>query len=89
MIDDKELIRRALLGDPETQKECTEKGIVLPCPCCGRLMEMVSNGFVHPNTKCILNLKYFKFTDTELISLWNTRPAPPIGRCGECDFIQL
>lgn len=86
MIDDKELIRRALLGDQEAQKECTEKGIVLPCPCCGRPMEMVSNGFAHTNTKCILNLRYFKFTDTELISLWNTRPAPPIGRCGECKF---
>lgn len=30
-----ELERRALLGDKDAQKECTEKGIVLPCPCCG------------------------------------------------------
>ena len=86
MLDDKELIRRALMGDKQAQKECTEKGIVLPCPCCGRPMEMVSNGFAHTNTKCILNLRYFKFTDTELISLWNTRPAPPVGRCGECKY---
>ena len=85
-MPDKDLIRRALLGDQEAQKECTEKGIVLPCPCCGRPMEMVSNGFAHTNTKCILNLRYFKFTDTELISLWNTRPAPPVGRCGECKY---
>ena len=35
MIDDKELIRRALLGSREAQQECTEKGIVLPCPFCG------------------------------------------------------
>ena len=30
-----ELERRALLGDKEAQKECTENGILLPCPCCG------------------------------------------------------
>lgn len=26
---------RALLGDKDAQRECTEKGILLPCPCCG------------------------------------------------------
>lgn len=30
-----DLERRALLGDQEAQKECTEKGIALPCPHCG------------------------------------------------------
>lgn len=35
MIDDNELIRRALMGDKHAQAECTEKGIVLPCPFCG------------------------------------------------------
>lgn len=30
-----ELERRAMLGDAEAQRECTEKGIVLPCPFCG------------------------------------------------------
>ena len=30
-----ELERRALLGDAEAQRECTEKGIVLPCPFAG------------------------------------------------------
>ena len=29
------LIRRALIGGREAQKECTEKGIALPCPFCG------------------------------------------------------
>lgn len=29
------LIRRALLGDRNAQKECTDQGIALPCPCCG------------------------------------------------------
>lgn len=27
--------RRALMGDKKAQEECTEKGIVLPCPYCG------------------------------------------------------
>ena len=30
------LVRKALLGDREAQRECTEKGIVLPCPFCGK-----------------------------------------------------
>ena len=30
-----ELVRRALMGDKKSQEECTEKGIMLPCPCCG------------------------------------------------------
>lgn len=29
-------IRRALLGDREAQKECTDQGIALPCPFCGQ-----------------------------------------------------
>lgn len=29
-----ELERRALLGDKQAQEECTQKGIVLPCPMC-------------------------------------------------------
>lgn len=30
-----DLERRALLGDSEAQRECMEKGIVLPCWRCG------------------------------------------------------
>lgn len=30
----KEIERRALMGDKEAQKECTEQGIILPCPWC-------------------------------------------------------
>lgn len=30
-----DLERRALLGDEQAQEECTKRGIVLPCPCCG------------------------------------------------------
>lgn len=35
-MTDKELIRRALMGDQEAQQECTRQGIVLPCPICGK-----------------------------------------------------
>ena len=35
-----ELERRALMGDPAAQQECTEKGIVLGCPHCGQKGEI-------------------------------------------------
>ena len=34
-MTEKELIRRAIMGDKKAQKECTAKGIMLPCPFCG------------------------------------------------------
>ena len=37
------LVRKALLGDREAQRECTEKGIVLPCPLCGNENNIISN----------------------------------------------
>lgn len=98
MIDDKELIRCALLGDQEAQKECTEKGIVLPCQVCGAELEknkvLISDGktdmyrwtnvYQHPkNTNCAVDSIWF---EANKLSLWNTRSAPPIGRCGECKY---
>lgn len=35
-----DLERRALMGDKQAQEECTAKGIVLPCPCCGGQAKM-------------------------------------------------
>lgn len=29
-----ELERKSLMGDKEAQRVCTEKGVVLRCPCC-------------------------------------------------------
>lgn len=97
-----ELERRALLGDKQAQEECTEKGIVLPCPLCGR--EITTR--VRPG-KCAVTLSIICFEcrieksvqvemiDAEfrkfeneinnLINNWNTRPAPPIGQCRDCD----
>ena len=78
------LERRALLGDRQAQEECTRQGIALPCPCCGEPMVKEAGWFYHPNVMCILGLKSFRITDTDLLSMWNRRPAPPIGRCKDC-----
>ena len=96
MENNKELIHRALLGDQEAQKQCTEKGIVLPCQVCGAELEknkvLISDGktdmyrwttvYQHPkNTNCVVDSIWF---ETNKLSLWNTRTALPIGKCGEC-----
>lgn len=79
------LERRALLGDRQAQEECTRQGIVLACPFCGRSEETVfklahSNLYAHKRTgKCALDgMIIYNLAD------WNTRPAPPIGRCKDC-----
>lgn len=91
MIDDNELIRRALMGDKHAQAECTEKGIVLPCPCCGGKARLENMGFPHHVycEKCGLkstSVKYEKEGEKDAIKKWNTRPAPHIGKCGECKY---
>lgn len=80
-----EFERRALLGDKTAQEECTRHGIVLPCPFCGRSEETVfklahSNLYAHKRTgKCALDgMIIYNLAD------WNTRPAPPLGRCIDC-----
>lgn len=87
MIDDKELIRRALLGDPEAQKECTEKGIVLPCPFCGSKNIVISNwGLWRVWCQACLGKSDDQLSRVDSIKKWNTRPAPPIGRCEDCKW---
>ena len=80
------LVRKALLGDREAQRECTEKGIVLPCPFCGgnkiKTPYVCGDHFIecsscHSASNIVSSRK-------QALKLWNTRPAPPIGRCGEC-----
>lgn len=91
----KELIRRALLGDQEAQKKCTEKGIVLPCPFCGgkAMMQQDITGRESYHVACsnvkdmcnlIAGLPMWSESEEDALKVWNTRPAPPIGRCGEC-----
>ena len=85
MIDDKELIRRALLGDNRAQQECTKREIVLPCPKCGK------GKIIFWDKK----MKWYSCWDCgmksgpkksfgEALRDWNTRPVPPIGRCKDC-----
>ena len=89
-----ELERRALLGDREAQKECTEKGIVLPCPLCGKqpgpIRHVSNNPILKPYAVCCggENCRSYVMGDTpeEAIQNWNIRPAPPIGRCGTCKY---
>lgn len=88
-MTDKELIRRALLGDQEAQEECTEKRIVLPCPSCGGESRLEDMGWPHHVycTECgmrSVSAKWGEDGEKEVIKKWNTRPAPPVGRCGEC-----
>ena len=89
MIDDKELIRRALLGSREAQQACTDKGIVLPCPSCGGESRLEDMGWPHHVycTECgmrTVSTKSGEDGEKEAIKKWNTRPAPPIGRCKDC-----
>ena len=96
-MTDKELIRCALMGSREAQQECTEKGIVLPCPCCKgeayteTFFERKGWRTVVGCSECPVSLSTITY-DTEEIAQkkalkdWNTRPAPPVGRCKDCKF---
>lgn len=79
------LVRKALLGDREAQRECTEKGIVLPCPLCGNENNIISNWGMFrvwcPHCKA---KSEDTLTTRDALKSWNARPAPPIGRCEEC-----
>lgn len=84
-MNNKELIRRALMGEKQAQEECAEKGIVLPCPFCGNENNIISNWGMFrvwcPHCKA---KSEDTLTTRDALKSWNTRPAPPIGRCGEC-----
>ena len=86
-MNNKELTRRALMGEKQAQEECTAKGIVLPCPFCGNENNIISNWGMFrvwcPHCKA---KSEDTLTTRDALKSWNTRPAPPIGRCGECEF---
>ena len=91
-MTDKELIRRALLGSREAQQECTEKGIVLPCPFCGgeAIIEYDSVAPFEYDVVCGDCGVVRGISEDKKVVLreWNTRPAPPVGKCGECKFCE-
>ena len=89
MMTDKELIRRALLGSREAQQECTEKGIVLPCPFCGSDSKVFADidlfGVRCVDSTCTgYDMRAEYYSRSRAIEDWNTRPAPPIGMCKDC-----
>lgn len=87
MSDEKELIRCALMGDKQAQEECTAKGIVLPCPFCGSENIVISNwGLWRVWCQECLGKSDDQLSQADAIKKWNTRPAPSIGRCEECEF---
>lgn len=87
-MTEKELTRRALLGDHEAQQECTDKGIAIPCPFCQgdktARRYVCGEGFVECLT-CHATSSMRSNPDVSLKD-WNTRPAPTVGRCRDCRF---
>ena len=82
-----DLERRALLGDREAQEECTRQGIVLPCPfCCGEARTKEISG--RWTVCCVNNCAGTRVFNgkTRALASWNTRTAPPVGRCGTCKW---
>lgn len=93
-----ELERRALLGDKEAQKECTEKWIVLPCPKCFKRVKVHGPEdwkptFYDPDSggdsyefdcECGLAFSTNCYDFKQALAQWNSRLSPPIGRCVEC-----
>ena len=80
------LERRALLGDRQAQEELSWRGELLSCPCCKDKPDYWENrngGFIEC-TGCGLQMRESSLE--RAIKLWNTRPAPPIGRCGRCKY---
>lgn len=94
-MNNKELIRCALMGDKQAQEECTAKGIALPCPFCGGKATMqqditgresyhVACSNVKDMCNLIAGLPMWSESEEDALKSWNARPAPPIGRCKDC-----
>lgn len=87
-----DLERRALLGDREAQEECTRQGIVIPCHCGSEARLFVDDAGVKiichkcgAQSKTLIDLMTFKTNAVKsVIESWNTRAAPPVGRCETC-----
>ena len=87
-MTDKELIRRALMGDKQVQRACAEKGIALPCPFCGgeAIIEYDSVAPFEYDVVCGDCGVVRGISEDKKVVLreWNTRPAPPVVRCRDC-----
>ena len=99
-MTDKELVHRALMGDEQAQQECTEKGIVLPCPFCGNEYPAITNvqgyGIEIKCQHCNITFSrdFYGYGRAKercrsvTLRAWNTRPAPPVGRCKDCRWYE-
>ena len=79
----------------KAQEECTRQGILLPCPMCkgkadeGRQTD-VDGYYWWPTIYCgccglhLTGVELWEEATEEMRSKWNTRPAPQVGRCGDC-----
>ena len=86
-MNNKELIRRALLGANESQKKCTEKGIALPCPICGgeiKIKQCDWDMFYPCCDGCKFTFDFLFESKKDAIERVNVRPTLPLGKCGEC-----
>lgn len=97
-----ELERRALMGDPAAQRECTEKEIVLGCPKCFKPVKVYGPEnweptFDDPDSgggpysfecECGLTFGNYHYDFKEALAKWNERPAPPVGRCKDCKLLK-
>lgn len=94
MIDDKELIRRALLGDQQAQEELSNKFIPIPCAFCkadgSNMKVQYDKGVAWMECQACGACGPIAESDDEYtgekaaIRAHNTRPAPPVGRCEDC-----
>ena len=94
MIDDKELIRCALLGDQKSQEELSNKFIPIPCAFCkadgSNMKVQYDKGVAWMECQACGACGPIAESDDEYtgekaaIHAHNTRPTPPVGRCGEC-----
>ena len=72
-------IKKAMLGDHEAAKRLTEKGVLIPCPWCGRVPD-VEYDTLEPFEWTVICPEcgvYHACCDTEMQArlAWNTRAA--------------
>ena len=96
MLDNKELIRRALMGDQEAQEELSNKFIPIPCAFCkadgSNMKVQYDKGVAWIECQVCGACGPIVESDDEYtgekaaIYAHNTRPAPPVGRCEDCKW---
>lgn len=93
-MTDKELIRRALMGDQEAQEELSNKFIPIPCAFCkadgSNMKVQYDKGVAWMECQACGACGPIAESDDEYtgekaaIRAHNTRPAPPVGKCKDC-----